>query len=146
MNEYIVVGAGREAAGTVEFKVGEAVANDDMNADGLIDRADGLLQHGYGKARDVASDAADEAPAIAARLFERGRAWGRQADTTIREKLGDNGLLYVTAGALGIVGLGVFAYSRSRSSRMRARRTSSGTRRRQPRASANPRQKATAAA
>jgi uncharacterized protein YjbJ (UPF0337 family) len=146
MSEYTVVGTGRKKAGTVEFKVGEAVANDDMKADGLIDRAGGMLEHGYGTAVDLASDAIDEAPAIVERAIDRGRALGRQADATIRETFGDNGPLYVLAGVLGLVGLGIFAYSRSRSSGRRAANRSSTSRRRPTRASAKPRRKAAAAA
>ena len=146
MSDYTVVGTGREIAGTVEFKVGEAVANDDMKADGLIDRAGGMLEHGYGTAVDLASDAVGEAPAIWERAVDRGRALGREADATIRENLGDNGPLYVLAGVLGLVGLGVFAYSWSRSSGRRAANRSSTLRHRPTRASAKPRRKAAAAA
>lgn len=144
VNEQSVVGAGREVAGTVEFKVGEAIGNDNMKADGLIDRAGGLLQHGYGAARDLASDAIDEVPAVAERTADRGREWGRQADATIRQNLGENGLLYLVAGALGLVGLGVFAYSRSRASGVRPARRSSTSRRGRS-ASSKPRRKPAAA-
>jgi hypothetical protein len=56
-------------------------------------------------------------------LADRGRALTRRFDTTVREALGEHGPVYVLAGAIGLVGLGLFALSHSRSSSP-SRRTS----------------------
>jgi len=114
MNEDRVIGAGRDMAGKVEFKVGSAVGDQDMQTDGMIDRVAGVFQNGYGAARDVAADAAEVAPVLMEEAANRGRDLGRRIDNVVRENLGDNGPLYLLAGAIGLVGLGLFAVSQVR--------------------------------
>ena len=114
MNEDRVIGAGRDMAGKVEFKVGNAVGDKDMQTDGMIDRVAGVFQNGYGAARDVAADAAEVAPVLMEEAANRGRDLGRRIDNVVRENLGDNGPLYLLAGAIGLVGLGLFAVSQVR--------------------------------
>ena len=53
----------------------------------------------------------DAAPAILDRAADRSRDLGRRIDTVV----GDNGPLYLLAGAIGLVGLGLFAVSQTRS-------------------------------
>jgi len=117
MNEDRVIGAGRETVGKVEFKVGDALGDRDVQADGVIDRVAGVFQHGYGAARDVAEDAAEVAPVLMERAADRGRDLGRRIDAVVRDNLGDNGPLYLLAGAIGLVGLGLFAVSQARQGR-----------------------------
>jgi len=123
MNEDRVIGAGRDMAGKVEFKVGDAVNDQGLQADGVIDRVAGVFQHGYGTARDVAADAIDGAPAMFDEAADRGRDLGRRIDAAVRRNLGDNGPLYLLAGAIGLVGLGLFAVSQARQGSGRATRT-----------------------
>jgi len=134
MNEDRVIGAGRDMAGKVEFKVGSAVGDQDMQTDGMIDRVAGVFQNGYGAARDVAADAAEVAPVLMEEAANRGRDLGRRIDNVVRENLGDNGPLYLLAGAIGLVGLGLFAVSQVRqgsggASRSQATRPAARTRR-----------------
>jgi len=134
MNEDRVIGAGRDMAGKVEFKVGGALGDQDMQTDGMIDRVAGVFQNGYGAARDVAADAAEVAPVLMEEAANRGRDLGRRIDTVVRENLGDNGPLYLLAGAIGLVGLGLFAVSQARqgwslSSPLRTARPAARTRR-----------------
>ncbi len=123
MNEDRVIGAGQDMVGKVEWKVGTALDDQDMQADGVVDRLAGVFQHGYGTARDVADDAADVAPVLLARAVDRSRDLGRRVDTVVRENLGDNGALYLLAGAIGLVGLGLFAVSQARQGRSGATRS-----------------------
>jgi len=123
MNEDRVIGAGRDMAGKVEWKVGDAVGDQDLQADGVIDRVAGVFQHGYGTARDVAADAIDGTPAMLDEAADRGRDLGRRIDAVVRRNLGDNGPLYLLAGAIGLVGLGLFAVSQARRGASRAPRT-----------------------
>ncbi len=116
MNEDRIVGAGRDLAGKAELAVGDAVGSDRVRVDGAVDRVSGVFQNGYGRARDAAAEALDEAPAVLGDLADRGRALTRRLDTTVRETLGEHGPIYLLAGAIGLVGLGLFALSQSRSS------------------------------
>ena len=122
MNEDRVIGAGRDMAGKVEWKVGDAVGDKDLQADGVIDRVAGVFQHGYGTARDAAADAIDGAPFMLDEAADRGRDLGRRIDAAVRQNLGDNGPLYILAGAIGLVGLGLFAVSQARQGSGRAKR------------------------
>ena len=123
MNEDRVIGAGRDIAGKVEWKVGDALNDQDMQADGVVNRVAGAFQNGYGIARDAADDAVEVAPALLERAADHGRDLGRRVDTVVRENLGDNGALYLLAGAIGLVGLGLFAVSRARQSSGRTPRS-----------------------
>ena len=123
MNEDRVIGAGRDIAGNVEWKVGDALNDRDMQADGVVNRVAGVFQNGYGIARDAADDAAEVAPVLLERAADRSRDLGRRVDTVVRENLGDNGALYLLAGAIGLVGLGLFAVSRARQGSSRTPRS-----------------------
>jgi uncharacterized protein YjbJ (UPF0337 family) len=114
MNEDRVIGAGQDMVGKVEWKVGDAINDQEMQADGVVDRLAGVFQHGYGTARDLADDAAEVTPVLLERAADRGRDLGRRVDAVVRENLGDNGALYLLAGAIGLVGLGLFAVSQAR--------------------------------
>lgn len=123
MNEDRVIGVGRDMVGKVEWKVGDAIDDRDMQADGVVDRVAGAFQQGYGTARDVAIDAAEVAPVLLERAADRSRDLGRRIDTAVRENLGDNGPLYLLAGAIGLVGLGLFAIGQARQGRSGAARS-----------------------
>ena len=109
MNEHRVVGSGRAMFGDAEQVLGEAVGSDQLATEGLIDRAAGVFENGYGKARDAISDLASDAPERFDDLVSRGRELGRQADRAVRRELGDSGPVYLLAGAVALVGLGLFA-------------------------------------
>lgn len=137
MNEDRVMGAGRDMVGKAEWKVGGAIGDRDVQTDGMIDRVAGVFQNGYGAARDVAADAAEVAPVLLEEAANRSRDLGRRIDTVVRENLGDNGPLYVLAGAIGLVGLGLFAISKARqgsggATRSRATRPTAARSRRAP--------------
>ena len=109
MNEHRVVGSGRAMFGDAEQALGEAVGSDQLATEGLIDRAAGVFENGYGKARDTLADLASDAPERFDDLVSRGRELGRQADRAVRRELGDSGPVYLLAGAVALVGLGLFA-------------------------------------
>jgi uncharacterized protein YjbJ (UPF0337 family) len=123
MNEDRVIGAGRDLAGKAEWAVGDAVGSNGLQADGLIDRVSGVFQNGYGQVRDAATDALIDAKPLlndaldrGQDLIDRGQELSQQVDAAIRRRLGENGPLYVLAGAIGFLGLGLFAFSQSRGS------------------------------
>ena len=134
MNQDRVIGAGRDLAGKAEWAVGDAVGSSKLQADGLIDRVSGVFQNGYGQVRDAATEALIDAKPVLNEaldrgqdLIDRGQELGQQVDAAIRRRLGDNGPLYVLAGAvgaIGLLGLGLFAFSQSRGGSTPARRRS----------------------
>lgn len=143
MNEDRVIGATRDLAGKAEWSVGDAVGSSHLRADGLADRVSGVFQNGYGQARDAATEALIEAPAVLDDIVDRGQEIAQQVDAAIRRRLGDNGPLYVLAGAVGLLGLGLglFALGQSRSGAAPARRrhtasTAAKTRSAKPRTAA----------
>jgi uncharacterized protein YjbJ (UPF0337 family) len=124
MNDDRIAGSVRDLAGKAEWAVGDAIGNSRLQADGLIDRVGGVFQNGYGQARDAATEALIDAKPVLDNVVERGQELGQQVDAAIRRRLGDNGPLYVLAGAIGLFGLGLFALSRTGgSSKPAARRT-----------------------
>lgn len=124
MNEHRVIGAGRDLAGKAEWAVGDAIGSSGLQADGVIDRVSGVLQNGYGQVRDAATEALIDAPAALNDAVSRGQELSQQVDAAIRRRLGEHGPLYVLAGAVGLLGLGLFAFSQARSPSARpARRT-----------------------
>lgn len=124
MNEDRIIGAGRDLAGKAEWSVGDAVGSSRLQADGVIDRVGGVFQNGYGQVRDAAADALHDGPAALNDVVSRGQELSQQVDAAIRRRLGEHGPLYVLAGAAGLLGLGLLAFSQSRSPSARpARRT-----------------------
>jgi uncharacterized protein YjbJ (UPF0337 family) len=116
MNEHRVIGSGRAMFGSAEQTLGEAVGSDQIATEGLIDRAAGAVENGYGKARDTLADIAGDAPERLDDLVGRGRDFADRADRAVRRELGDSGPLYLLAGAAALVGLGLFAALRQRQS------------------------------
>ena len=113
MNEDRIIGAGRNLLGKGERGVGNAVESDRLVGEGVVDQVAGAVQHGYGKARDVAGDAIDDAPGAVAGVVKRGRELAHDGDEAIRERFGDNGPLYLIGGAVALFALGAFALTRS---------------------------------
>lgn len=120
MNENIKIGAARDQVGKVEWAVGDAIGSSETRADAVIDRMAGVFEQGYGVAREAANDAVDAAPARIRLIREHGIELGRRADAGIRNSLGDDGILYLLAAAVGLVGVGLFAFARSSAWRTRS--------------------------
>lgn len=112
MNKDQIIGQGQSVIGTGKEKLGDAVGSERLKADGVADQITGAVQHGYGVAKDVATDFFGEAPGALASGAEKAREIGRRGEDAIRERLGDNGPIYVLAGAIAFLGLGIFALSR----------------------------------
>jgi uncharacterized protein YjbJ (UPF0337 family) len=124
MNEHRVIGADRDLAGKAEWAVGDVVGSNGLQADGLIDRVSGVFQNGYGQVRDAATEALVGARPTLDDVVDRGQELSQQVDAAIRRRLGENGPLYVMAGAIGLLGLGLFAFSQTRgASKPATRRT-----------------------
>ena len=113
MNEDRIVGAGRNLLGKAERGVGDAVDSNRLVGDGIVDQVAGSVQHGYGKAKDAVTDFADDAPGAVAGAVKQGKELAHDADEAIRERLGDNGPLYLLGGAIALFALGAFAFTRS---------------------------------
>lgn len=111
MNEDRIVGAARNVLGKAEHGLGDAVGSDKLRGDGVVDQVTGSLQHGYGKVRDVVADVIDDTPGVIAGAVDRTRRLGRQGDDAIRDRLGDNGPLYLMVGAVALLAVGAFAIS-----------------------------------
>lgn len=95
MNEDRIVGVGRELLGKGERKLGDVTGSESLQGDGVVDQVAGAVQHDYGKVRDVISEVVDDAPGTVAGVIDRGRELGRQGDEAIRDRMGDNGPLYL---------------------------------------------------
>ena len=113
MNKDRIVGAGRTLLGKAEQGVGDAVDSNDLVGDGIVDQVAGSIQHGYGKVKDAVDDLIDDAPGAVANTMKRGRELAHDSDEAIRERLGDNGPLYLIGGAIALFALGAFAFSRT---------------------------------
>ena len=113
MNEDRIVGAGRTLLGKAERGVGDTVDSNRLVGDGILDQVAGTVQHGYGKAKDAVGDFVDDAPGAVAGAVKRGRELAHDGDEAIRERLGDNGPLYLIGGAIALFALGAFALTRS---------------------------------
>ncbi len=113
MNEDRIVGASRNILGKAERGVGNAVDSDRLVGEGVVDQVAGAIQHGYGKAKDAVGDFADDAPGAVAGAVKRGRELVHDGDEAIRDRLGDNGPLYLIGGAVALFALGAFALTRS---------------------------------
>ena len=113
MNEDQIVGAGREMLGKAERGIGDATGSERLQGDGIVDQTIGAVQHGYGKAKDAIGEIVDDAPGAIAYVADRGREAGRRGNEAIRDRLGDNGPLYLIGGAIALLALGAFAISRA---------------------------------
>ncbi|HEX7821739.1 MAG TPA: CsbD family protein [Sphingobium sp.] len=112
MNKDQIVGEGQTLVGKGKAAFGEAVGSERLQAEGVVDQVTGAVQHGYGVAKDAVADFIGEAPGTLAIGAEKAREIGRRGEDAIRERLGDNGPVYVLAGAIAFLGLGIFALSR----------------------------------
>lgn len=113
MNEDRIVGATRNIVGKAEHGLGDAVSSDKLKGDGIVDQVTGSIQHGYGQVKDAVADAIDDAPGALAGAVDRSRELGRKGEQAVRERLGDNGPLYLLAGAVALFAIGAFALTRS---------------------------------
>jgi uncharacterized protein YjbJ (UPF0337 family) len=59
MDKDRIIGGAKEIAGKLKSKVGEATGNEKLEAEGLIEQAEGKLQQGIGKGKDAIRDALD---------------------------------------------------------------------------------------
>jgi uncharacterized protein YjbJ (UPF0337 family) len=109
VNEDRIVGATRNLVGEAEHGLGGAVGDDKLKSDGVIEQVTGSIQHGYGQIKDVI----DDAPGALAGAVDRSRELGRQGEQAVRERLGDNGPLYLLAGAVALFAISAFTLTRS---------------------------------
>ncbi|MET0241362.1 MAG: hypothetical protein ABW184_15835 [Sphingobium sp.] len=91
---------------------GEAIGSGRLKADGIADQITGAVQHGYGVARDAVADFVGEVPSSLTSGAEKACDIGRRGEEAIRERLGNNGTIYVIAAAIAFLGLGFFALGR----------------------------------
>lgn len=112
MDKDRIVGEGRNVVGKGKELLGEAVGDKSLESEGAVDRAAGAIQHGYGVAKDAVGDVASDARDLLPNAADRVRDIGRQGEEAIRNRLGDNGPIYVLAGAVALLAVGVFALSR----------------------------------
>jgi len=112
MNEDQIIGEGRNLLGKGERAIGEVVGSERLEADGLLEQAKGAVQHGYGRAKEAVTDLVEEVPKALSHGAERARDIGHRGEEAIVRRLGDNGPIYVLAGAVAVLALGVFALAR----------------------------------
>jgi uncharacterized protein YjbJ (UPF0337 family) len=113
VNEDTVLGSARNVIGKAEHGLGDAVGSDKLRGDGVVDQASGAIQHGYGIVKDTVSDVLDDAPGVIAGAVGRTRKLARQGDEAVRDQLGNNGPLYLLAGAVALFALGALTFGRS---------------------------------
>jgi len=113
MNEDRIVGAARNMVGDAEHGLGNAFGNDKLKGDGVVDQVAGSIQQGYGKVKDTIVGVIDDTPAAFAGAVDRSRQLTRHGDEAIRDRLGDNGSLYLLAGTVALFALGAFVLTRS---------------------------------
>jgi uncharacterized protein YjbJ (UPF0337 family) len=113
VNEDRIMGSARDVVRKAEHGLGDAVGSDKLKGNGLVDQATGTIQHGYGVVKDAVADAIDDAPGSLAGALDRGRELGRQGNEAVRDRIGDNGPLYLLAGAIAVFAIGAFALTRS---------------------------------
>jgi uncharacterized protein YjbJ (UPF0337 family) len=122
MNEDRVAGAVRDWVGKAEHGLGDTVGSDTLKSDGLVDQTVGAIQHGYGVVKDAVAGTIDNAPGAVAVALDRGRKLGRKGDDAVRERLGDNGSLYLLTGVVAVFAMGAFALARSSPTKLAAKR------------------------
>lgn len=57
MHKDELKGSAKKTRGTVKDKAGKVTGDDKMRAEGKMDKAEGTIQKGLGKAKDAARDA-----------------------------------------------------------------------------------------
>lgn len=122
MNEDRMAGAARDWFGKAEHGLGDTVGSDTLKSDGLVDQTAGAIQHGYGVVKDAVAGTIDNVPGAVAVALDRGRKLGRKGDDAVRERLGDNGQLYLLAGVAAVFAIGAFALARSSPAKPSAKR------------------------
>lgn len=60
MDKDRIVGAAKEAAGKVKEGIGQAIGNEKLEAEGVVDQVEGKVQNTVGKAKDAAREAAEK--------------------------------------------------------------------------------------
>lgn len=60
MDKDRIVGGAKEVAGKVKSKLGAVTGNEKLEAEGLLDQAEGKIQKGFGKAKDAVREALDD--------------------------------------------------------------------------------------
>jgi uncharacterized protein YjbJ (UPF0337 family) len=113
VNEDRMVGSARNVVGKAEHGLGDVVGSDKLKGYGLVDQATGSIQHGYGVVKDAVPSAIDDAPGAVAGAVDCGRELGRRGDEVVRERLGDNGPLYLLGGVVALFAIGAYALTRS---------------------------------
>ena len=108
-----IVGAGRTVLGEAEKSIGGAIGSERLESEGVFNKLAGNVQEGYGKAKNAVSDILDDVPAAVGEMVSRSHDLVHDADSAVRRKLGDNGPLYVLAGAVGFLGLALYAAARA---------------------------------
>lgn len=108
-----MAGATRDTVGKAELGLGKATGSEKLKSDGIIDQAAGSIQHGYGMVKDAVADVVVDAPGAIADVVNRGRRLGREGNDAVRDRLGDNGPLYLLFGVVGLFAIGAFALARS---------------------------------
>jgi uncharacterized protein YjbJ (UPF0337 family) len=116
MNEDRILGTVRHGMGKAERVVGDAIDSERLEARGVVDQVAGAVQNGYGRIKDRVEDVIDEAPEAigraAGRAADRARRLKRRGDDAVRDHWGDNGALYLLAGAAALVAIGFLAFRR----------------------------------
>jgi hypothetical protein len=81
-------------------------------AQGITDQVGNALQSGYNRATDSLATALNDAPAALTKAAKQARKQIRRGNAEIKRQLGNDGPLYLLAGAIGLVTLGIFALRR----------------------------------
>jgi hypothetical protein len=100
------------AATSAIGKAERALGNAETEALRIKDQVAGALLTGYEMAADSVSAAMDEAPAAFRKASSRAQKQVRRGNAEIKRQLGDDGPLYLLAGAIGLATLGIFALRR----------------------------------
>ncbi|USI72578.1 CsbD family protein [Sphingomonas morindae] len=114
MNKNELHGNARYVGGKVEKAIGDAVESRDWQVDGVVDQVAGSAEHLYGRARTVAKDALDSAPALVDSAKERlesaadaVRDGAKRGGRLAQERLGDTQVAWL----IGAAALGGYALS-----------------------------------
>jgi uncharacterized protein YjbJ (UPF0337 family) len=114
MNDDRIIGARKELFGKGERVVGNALDDDGLKADGVIDQVSGSIQHGYGQIKDAVSGIVDDAPALARRAVDQGHRLARRTDDGLYDMLGEHRHFYVVAGAIALLAISILYAGRER--------------------------------
>ncbi|MGJ0237526.1 CsbD family protein [Novosphingobium fluoreni] len=110
MNENELRGEARYLGGKIQKEAGDAVDSTDWQVDGVVKQVSGAAEHAYGRARAVAEDVLEGAPALADGARERlhdvaGQAQDavRRGSATLNDSVrSDPAILAVAAGVIGL--------------------------------------------